>query len=42
VLLCYEALDHIEPDQQKYACHRRALSEWLELETGQPVPELSD
>jgi hypothetical protein len=40
VLLCYEALDGIEPDQQKYTCHRRALADWITGNTGWDVPEL--
>ena len=40
VLLCFEALDGIEPDQQKYTCHRRALADWITANTGWDVPEL--
>lgn len=40
VLLCYEALDGLQPDQQKYTCHRRTLADWITANTGWDVPEV--
>jgi hypothetical protein len=40
VLLCYEALDGVQPDQQKYTCHRRTLADWITANTGIEIPEL--
>jgi hypothetical protein len=41
VMLCYEALDGIQPDQRKYTCRRRTLADWITANTGWDVPELS-
>lgn len=41
VLLCYEALDGVPVKDWPYTCHRRALAVRLEMETGQPVPEMT-
>ena len=39
VLLCHE-LPGIELNK-KYFCHRRLLADWIELETGIVIPEIS-
>jgi hypothetical protein len=42
VLLCFESLAGVPPDEQQFVCYRRALASWWQQMTGDEVPELSD